>query len=240
MAAGKYWQIRHLEIKLRIRNQKLPQINPKGLFLATCNLLLITWISFVHSQEVTTQNRLEQFLAGLETFNAGFEQTLFNEFGEELETSTGSVYLMRPGKFHWVYSEPYTQFLISNGINLWIYDADLEQVTINNIGDSIEKSPASILTGDVNINEQYIVTELGNNEGTDWIELASRVVESQYNAINLGFRGDDVSEMVMADNLGQTTRIVFADVKRNIPLANTLFEFTPPEGVDILDSREHP
>jgi outer membrane lipoprotein carrier protein len=190
------------------------------------------------AQENAAANRLEQFLEGLETLSAAFEQTLYNEYGAELEVATGTMYLKQPGRFHWVYNTPYQQFLISDGASLWIYDADLEQVTINNVTGAIESSPASVLTGDVDIDARYTVTDLGRGKDVDFLELAAKGEDSQYNAITIGFRGDELAEMVLADNLGQTTRIVFSEVRRNPPLDPELFEFKPPAGVDIIDNRQ--
>ncbi|MEX2352640.1 MAG: outer membrane lipoprotein chaperone LolA, partial [Gammaproteobacteria bacterium] len=221
------------------------QMKLKRLSLVTCDLSLVTvfflllvTVFAVNAEELSTENRLDRFLLDLETFTADFEQTLYNEFGEELEVSGGTVYLAQPGKFHWAYETPYTQYLISNGKSLWIYDADLEQVTINTIDDAIEKSPASILTGDVDIEANYTVSDLGNDDGVDWIEVSPRDVNAQYTAIRLGFREQELSRMVLFDNLGQGTMIVFNNPERNTTLEESLFEFDPPEGVDIIDSRE--
>jgi len=210
----------------------------KAQLLVTCYLLLVTMPFIVTADNEAAKNKLEYFLDGLETFSAGFEQTLYNEFGQELESSSGTVYLAQPGKFHWAYQQPYIQYLISNGSSLWIYDEDLEQVTIGSIGDSVEKSPASILTGDVDLDDNYDIIELGRAEETDWIELIAKDTNSQYNSIRLGFNQQELSGMVIFDNLGQRTLIMFTDAIRNAELDPVLFEFEPPVGVDVIDSRE--
>lgn len=183
------------------------------------------------------EQKLQSFLEGLQSFSASFEQTLFNEYEEPLENSSGTVYLQRPGKFHWVYTTPYSQYLISDGVDLWIYDEDLAQVTVSAISESIEKSPASILAGDSALADEYIINDLGHLDGADWIELAPPDQESQYQSIRLGFNGNQLIGMVLFDNLGQTTRIVFKDGKRNPEVDPALFRFTPPEGVDVIDNR---
>jgi outer membrane lipoprotein carrier protein len=186
----------------------------------------------------SVDNRLKQFLTDLDTFNADFEQSLFNEFDEELESSSGQVTLMRPGKFYWAYTRPYTQYLVSDGKDLWIYDADLEQVTVSSISNSIEKSPASVLAGETDLDDDYIITDLGTLDGADWVELASADPESQYNSIRIGFNGNELAGMILFDNLGQTTRIIFSNGKRNATVDTTLFDFKPPAGIDIIDNRE--
>lgn len=203
-------------------------------------VLFVTFhfLLFVLISAYAEGSRLDQFLNKLETFSAGFEQTLANEYGEELEKSVGVVYLMTPGKFHWAYYEPYSQFIISDGITLWIYDEDLEQVTIREMSESVENSPAAVLGGDIDIDQHYVVIDLGKSDGIDWQELTPRDVDSQYNSVRLGFKGNELAGMILFDNLGQETRITFLDTKCNLSLDNSLFKFEIPEGVDVIDERQ--
>ncbi len=183
-------------------------------------------------------NQLDSYLQGMETLSAAFEQTLLNQYGEELEKSVGVVHLRRPGMFHWAYWEPYVQYLISDGVNLWIYDEDLEQVTIRDISNVIEESPAAILGGEIDIDAHYVVIDIEVPGGSDWLELTPRDVDSQYSAIRLGFQEGQLVRMILFDSLGQTTQIKLLDVKRNNALNIELFQFTVPEGVDVFDSRQ--
>ena len=187
----------------------------------------------------TPGTRLDHFLEGLETYSAAFQQQLFNESGEALEKSTGVFYLRIPGMFHWAYYEPYSQMIISNGITLWIYDEDLEQVIIRNMGESLGQSPAAILGGNEKIEDHYVVIDAGKEEGLEWMELTPRDVDSQYNSIKLGFEGNHLKKMLLLDNLGQKNLITFLDTKRNTKLNLELFDFTPPKDCDVIDERVH-
>ena len=189
------------------------------------------------AEAVDAPNPLENFLSGLNTFSAGFEQTLLNELGDELERSIGTLYVERPGRFHWGYWEPFPQLIISDGRSLWIYDEDLEQVTIRDVSASIEDSPAALLGGDVDVDAHYVVIESGEVDGMRWLDLTPRDIESEYETVRLGFREGEVAAMELFDNLGQKTRIDFQDVRRNPPLEDGLFEFSPPAGVDVIDER---
>jgi outer membrane lipoprotein carrier protein len=182
--------------------------------------------------------QLDDFLNDLETLSAAFEQTSLNQFGEELEKSIGVMHVRRPGMFHWAYWEPYVQYLISDGVNLWIYDEDLEQVSIRDISNVIEDSPAAILGGEIDINEHYVAINMDTTDGNDWIELTPRDIESQYSSIQLGFKEGQLYSMILLDHLGQTTVIKLLDMKRNTALNIELFQFTVPEGVDVIDSRQ--
>ena len=207
-------------------------------FLFTFYFLLFTVVQTTNVRADDNVNQLDKFLEGLETLSAGFEQTLLNQYGEELEKSMGVMHLRRPGMFHWAYSEPYAQYLISDGVNLWIYDEDLEQVSIRDIANMIDDSPAAILAGDIDIDAHYIVMKSDSSGEIDWLELTPRDIESQYVAIRLGFQNEQLVRMIMFDSLGQTTQIVLLDIERNNTLDIELFQFTPPAGVDVIDSRQ--
>jgi outer membrane lipoprotein carrier protein len=198
-------------------------------------ILFSTVFSIAYSDEVT--NHLDIFLKGLDSYQATFNQTLLDEHGEKLETSSGIVYLQQPGKFRWDYQEPYSQMIMTDGQTLWIYDEDLEQVTIRDISDSIENTPAAILDGNKNLDENFVIIDMGNTDGYDIIELTPRDIEGQYSNIRLGFDKNELVMMVLFDNLGQITRIDFLDAQRNNKLDAKLFTFEPPFNVDVIDDR---
>ena len=206
------------------------------LFKRIIFLLFLVSTAFVYAE--TSNDPLQNFLADFKTLEANFVQSLINENGEELEKTEGILYLEQPGKFHWSYQVPYSQLIISNGDVLWVFDEDLEQLTIRKMGDAIEQTPAGIILGDNPISEHFIQVDLGEIEGFDWIELTPRDMEAQYRNIRLGFEKTKLGMMIILDNLGQTTRIDFSDVKKNAELSSTLFEFEVPDGIDVIDERE--
>ncbi|MGK0296506.1 MAG: outer membrane lipoprotein carrier protein [Gammaproteobacteria bacterium] len=183
-------------------------------------------------------NLLKEYIQSLNSFEATFEQSIYGQSGTVLESSYGIVRLQKPGKFYWVYQQPYRQYLISNGESIWIYDEDLEQVTINKIDRNAQNSPAALLSGEMDIESNYIVTDLGPLEDADWIELRSNHTDTEFNAIRLGFIQGELSGMVLFDNLGQTSELHFNDVLRDKIFDKSLFEFVPPAGIDIIDTRE--
>ena len=189
---------------------------------------------------VVSANPLSAFLANLDSLQSGFTQTLVDENGLPLETSEGVVYLEQPGKFHWAYQTPYEQQIISDGESLWIYDVDLEQVTIRQLDESLQQTPAGIILGSVDINQYFVQNQLGTIEGFNWVELTPRDPETQYNFIKLGFNEDNLGMMIIDDNLGQTTRIDFRQLARNTELDAAVFSLELPENVDVIDERTIP
>ena len=197
-------------------------------------LLLITTTSYAENKN---EDQLSRFLDNMQTLEANFTQSLMDDQGIELESSTGMVFLHRPDKFRWDYKHPYLQTIVTNGETLWIYDEDLEQVTIRNVTSTLESTPAAILGSYEGIDEQFIIIEMGKIEEFDWVELTPRDIESQYDSIRLGFDKDKLGMMVMFDNLGQVTRVDFTQQVINQKLDNDTFNFEPPQGIDIIDDR---
>jgi chaperone LolA len=211
----------------------LKNSKPKIIFINSVFILFISHVVLAEEK----QNPLDYFLTELESFQADFTQTLSNEQGVTLETSSGVVYMQNPSKFRWVYQEPYAQLIVTDGKTLWLYDEDLAQVSIRDIEESINNTPAAIISGQENIDKYYVTVDMGKIEGYDWIELTPKDVENQYNSVRLGFDDNNLGMMIMFDNLGQVTRIDFHNPVRNKRFGGPLFTFETPEGVDVVDER---
>lgn len=214
------------------------------LIIAYCRALLLCILSagvivpVFAADQPAQPDPLAFFLDQLESFQADFQQILTNERGEILETSSGQVYMQNPGRYRWEYTQPYSQLLITDSTTLWIYDQDLQQVTIRDVAQAMDDTPAAIISGKKNINENFVLVNMGVIEGFDWIELTPRAVDSQYRSIRIGFDKNNLGMMIMHDNLGQITRIDFHHPVRNKRLGGPLFTFEVPAGVDVIDERQ--
>lgn len=186
---------------------------------------------------------LDEFLKGLVSLKARFEQVLLDEQGVERERSRGTFYLSRPGRFRWDYESPYQQSIVADGQRVYVYDKDLEQVTVKSLQKALGSTPALLLDGEVNIEEGFVVSRGAPAEGLVWLELRPKDPRAAresggYAQIRLGFAGSSLKRMDLRDNLNQTTRIEFKSAERNPNLDPSLFTFTPPEGVDVLDAEQ--
>lgn len=184
------------------------------------------------------RRKLDQYLADFVTLQASFQQVLRNEKGTTIETAEGKVYLRRPGRFRWDYETPYVQSIVADGEKVWIYDKELEQVTVKPLQVAIGNSPALLLGGKIDIDKQFQVAELGHSKGLQWVGLKPTAKDTQYSDIRLGFEGKALRQMELYDNLGQTTQIEFRGEKRDPALDPALFVFTPPKGVDVINSKD--
>jgi outer membrane lipoprotein carrier protein len=180
---------------------------------------------------------LENFLNSLQTLHAQFEQRQFSETGKLLEISKGEVYVKRPGKFRWEYQQPYDQLIVADGRSVWIYDKDLEQVTIKNLDDALGKTPALLLSSDGNVDRNFFIIELPRQRQLTRLLLKPKNEEAQFKSIQLNLQGSILSGLELKDNFGQTTFIAFKQAKNNLVFNENLFVFRPPSGTDIIENR---
>jgi len=178
---------------------------------------------------------LEKFLAKASNFQADFTQTSLDEKGKAGQQSKGIFYLQQPGKFRWNYLKPYAQQIVSKGGKVWFYDADLEQVIIKKIDQSIGDTPALLLSGSVKLKEKFTISSDGLKKGALWLKLTPKNPESSFKYILIGLKEGILYGMELSDNFGQLTQIMFTNVKVPAKLDAGLFEFVPPKGTDIFE-----
>lgn len=182
--------------------------------------------------------RLRAFFDDIHSFQADFEQTLFDENLSALEDSRGKMYLERPGKFRWDYSAPYPQEIVSDGEKIWIYDSELAQVTVKALGDTLGDTPALLLTSNRPLEESFDIKDLDADDHLVWVELLPKSSEATFSSVRLGFDEDELRVMALVDSFGQTTKLTFAEIVKNPNLKREIFTFSAPDGVDVLGGDE--
>lgn len=196
------------------------------------SLLLALFVGQLAAAE--GQQRLEGFLDGLSSMEADFIQTLHDARGELMEQSYGQLWLSRPGRFRLHYVNPYDQLYVADGQRVWMYDRDLEQVTVRPQSEALGGAPALLMTTDEPVEKNFTTEELGKHEGLYWLELKPRERDSNFDFVRLAIEGDTLRAMEMVDGFGQTTRLLFERVERNPGLREEAFRFEPPPGVDVI------
>lgn len=199
-------------------------------FLAAC---LPGYAAAADSSSDAAAQQLESALRGLSSFRAEFRQVVTNAEGEETETAAGTVSLARPGKFRWDYREP-EQLIVSDGVTVWLYDADLAQVTIRPAAETLIGTPALLLSGRSDISAEFDVADGGDEDGLAWIVLTPKSAESDFRELAVGISDGQIRRMRLVDRVGQTTRLEFDNIERNSRFAEGTFSFTPPPGVDVV------
>ncbi|HNP34572.1 MAG TPA: outer membrane lipoprotein chaperone LolA [Woeseiaceae bacterium] len=183
---------------------------------------------------------VNSFLTDVQTLTADFTQTLINPDGEVLETSKGTLAISRPGKFRWVYTEPYEQWLVADGLNIWSYDADLSQVSVKGQAEALTDTPALLLSGTGDVLEQFELTGSNVEGGLTWVRLQPLRGDSGFKRVELAFSGTTITRMVFFDNLEQTTIVTLDKVVENEPVDVTEFDFQVPDDVDVVGTPIRP
>lgn len=198
-------------------------------------LAVITANTFAEAKKPTQgETFLEDFLANTRTLEASFQQTLRTHDGEVLQQTEGEFYLDRPGKFRWNYRSPYEQVIVSDGERIWIYDVDLRQVTVQKQSAGLPATPMALLEDSSTLHQNFIVSPLDDKDGVYRLKLQSKTKESDFGEIIVGLDANGLRFMQLHDQFEQVTDIVFSNVDTNKTLAKEIFEFIPPEGVDVF------
>ena len=184
--------------------------------------------------EAGALDQLHQFLQNTRTLKAEFAQTVIGKNGRKPQQSSGLVAISRPGKLRWEIVKPYPQLVVGDGDKIWIYDPELQQVTVRKAGQAISGSPAALLSGNNDLEKNFTLKEAGEAEGMLWLEATPKNGDSGFDKVRLGFAGSDLKAMELQDSFGQTTLIRFSKVERNPALSAGTFKFTPPAGVDVV------
>ncbi len=174
------------------------------------------------------------FITDVTTLQSRFEQSLMDADGQILEVSSGTLQIQRPGQFRWIYLEPYEQWLVADGLNVWSYDVDLAQVTVKPQAQVLSNTPALLLGGSRDAMDQFKHDGVFEDGGLTWVRLKPVDTDSGFNRVELAFRGKLLSRMVFFDNLEQTTFVSLYDVQIDEPIDPQQFEFVAPDDVDVV------
>ena len=177
---------------------------------------------------------VEKYLNGVATWTADFKQTIDDGHGNVVRSAAGKLYLQKPGKFRWDYSEPSEQLILADGKQIWFYDKDLQQANVRNMDASLANTPAVLLSGGGSLSSQFDVTALSPSDGLEWYQLIPKRQDTDFRLVRIGFRNGELESMFLADKLNQVTQLTFTNPKRNAKLAADLFKFVPPPGVDVI------
>lgn len=178
---------------------------------------------------------LRKQLDTMNSLQGSFTQTLFDNKGVKLEESKGTFALQRPGKFYWKTETPFPQLLVSNNKTIWLYDPDLETVNIRPFSDDLQQTPALLLSADLEqLRKNFTVSRKVAESNTEIFTLTPKVTDGLFQQLTLVFASGGLREFHLQDSLGQASQFFLQSVEKNQPIAPELFNFTPPQGVEIL------
>jgi len=201
-------------------------------------LLLLAASAAAVPAAASSPARFAEFLRATQSGRAEFEQKIFDANKKLVQESRGTFLFQRPGKFRWTYVKPYAQLIVGDGTRIWIYDEDLNQVTVRKLDQALGSTPAALLSGNNDVVKAFKLTDRGTRDGIEWLEAAPRDTESNFDSVRLGFGFSGLEVMELHDSFGQTTILKFTTFQRNPALEASSFRFTPPKGADVIGDEQ--
>ena len=177
---------------------------------------------------------LRHFFTNVRSFTARFNQVVLDEGLNVIQETTGTLSLERPNKFRWDYDAPFRQVIVADGQKIWIYDAELQQVTVRTLRGGLADTPAVLLAGKGRIDDTFTLKNLGTQGKMQWVQLSPKRKDGGFENIRIGFEQGHMRILEMVDAFGQTTRVTLSQQKENPALDAGRFQFKPPKGVDVV------
>jgi len=180
-------------------------------------------------------DKLRNFIASSKSGQANFTQVVQDKKGKKIQTASGTMQFVRPGKFRWVYQKPYEQIIVGDGAKFWLYDVDLNQVTVKKLDAALGSSPAALLSGNNEIERAFILKDSESRDGLDWLEASAKAPDTGFEKITMAFNSQgELVIMELRDAFGLKTELRFSKMQINPQLAPSLFKFVTPKGADVL------
>ncbi len=178
--------------------------------------------------------KLKSFIASTHSAQSDFTQIVQDQNGKRIQSASGVMQFQRPGKFRWTYQKPYEQIIVGDGAKFWLYDKDLNQVTVKKLDAALGSSPAALLAGSNEIESGFKLTDTGTRDGLEWLKATPKGQDSSFSAVLMGFDASGLVVMELNDTFGHKTALRFSTMQRNPKFPAQQFQFTPPAGADVI------
>jgi outer membrane lipoprotein carrier protein len=186
------------------------------------------------AEQTDAGESLRLFLGDVVSLKADFTQSLFTADSETPQVSSGTLLIKRPGRFRWEYEQPALQLVICDGGRIWMYDEDLEQVTVRPVDETLRGTPAMLLSGQATLDDTFEILKSYSDGELDWVDLKPRDGSPEFVSLSIALRQGILQRMELTDSLGQVTQVELDDIKVDAEVADDLFVFEPPPGVDVI------
>jgi outer membrane lipoprotein carrier protein len=184
-----------------------------------------------HADSVET---LRAFVRDVKSGRAQFTQTVTSPDGAKKKTSSGSFEFWRPNRFRFAYAKPFEQTIVGDGEKVWIYDADLNQVSSRKLGQALGATPAALLAGG-GLERDFDLAALPARDGLEWAEAKPKAKDGAFQSVRVGFKGPDLAALEIVDSFGQRSLLRFSAFAPNVAIPAETFRFTVPAGADVIE-----
>jgi outer membrane lipoprotein carrier protein len=197
--------------------------------------------AFVLSAQATGLDSLENFVKSARSGRAEFTQVVTGPARDgqaaRSKTSTGTFEFARPNRFRFVYRKPFEQTIVADGQTLWLYDADLNQVTARKQSQVLGSTPAALIASAPDVaalRKDFNLEAAGEKDGIQWVQATPKVKEGQLHSMKAGFRGNELAALEILDSFGQRSMLTFTKMELNAAVPPEHFQFKPPQGADVV------
>jgi outer membrane lipoprotein carrier protein len=197
-------------------------------------LAAIVLIGVASIADAATLDRLRAFVRETQTARAQFTQTVVDRNGRPMKSADGTFELSRPGKFRWNVEKPYKQLVVGDGQRVWVYDEDLNQVIVRNVGDALGGTPAALLSGNQEVERAFAWSDLPASDGLEWLGATPLAKDAAFTEIRIGFDAKGLAALEIVDAFGQKSLVRFTNLERNPKFAPERFRFVPPKDADVV------
>ena len=184
-----------------------------------------------HADSVDT---LREFVRDAKSGRATFTQTVTSPDGAKKKTSSGSFEFIRPDRFRFTYSKPFEQLIVGDGHKVWLFDPDLNQVSVRKASQALGATPAALLAGD-SLDRDFTLQPQPDKDGLAWAQATPKAKDGPFQFMRVGFRGKELAAVEIVDSFGQRSVLQFSNLASNVQLPAERFKFTPPAGAEVLE-----
>jgi outer membrane lipoprotein carrier protein len=184
---------------------------------------------------------LESFVSKVKSGKAEFIQVVTSPAKDgqapRVKTSSGSFEFSRPGRFRFEYTKPFAQTIVADGQTLWLYDADLNQVTARKQAAILGTTPAALIAAAPDLSalqKDFTLQPAADKDGLQWVQATPKSKDGQLQNVRVGFKGTELAALEILDSFGQRSLLTFANLQTNVALAQDAFQFKPPAGADVI------
>ena len=199
--------------------------------------LAFAGLAHVADTGASAVDKLRAFNREVQTARAQFTQSVVDRTGRRIQEASGTLQLSRPGQFRWSYDKPYRQLIVGDGKQVWIYDEDLNQVTVKKVDQALGATPAALLSGAQDVDKAFELADAPQGGGLEWLVAKPKGGESSFSEVRIGFEAANPAQMELVDSFGQRTTIRITGLERNPKLGADAFRFTVPKGADVIGDR---
>ncbi len=198
-----------------------------------------------HSVWANGLESLELFVKTVSSGRADFTQVVTSPAKEgqaaRSKTSSGTFEFSRPSRFRFIYKKPFEQSIVADGQTLWLYDADLNQVTARKQSAVLGSTPAALIAAAPDLRAlqaDFTLAAAPEKDGLQWVVATPKTKDGQLQTVRVGFRAGEKSAGLAAleilDSFGQRSLLSFSKVEVNPDLPADTFQFKAPKGADVI------